>query len=202
MSTRTGTAPPDVSPASPQPRRADAVRNREAALQATIALLAEPGSTLTVEAIARRAELGPATVVRAFGSKDALIDAAVAGLLAPLVDRARELRDAGSGDQALMTFLPELMAFHAAHSAIDERLAGLRLPAANEQESALVAVMHELVEDGRASGRIRTDIDSAVIATLIAETTHALARSAATDPQVYTAYAKVLVDGLRSSRAG
>ncbi|MHA7985650.1 TetR/AcrR family transcriptional regulator [Rathayibacter sp. CAU 1779] len=174
------------------------MRNREAALNATVALLTEPSSTLTVEVIARRAGLGPATVVRAFGSKDALVDTAVAGLLAPLVERARELRATASGDQALVTFLPELMAFHTEYSAIDERLTGLRLPATNEQESGLVAAVHAMVEDGRTSGRIRTDIDSAVIATLVADTTHALARSAATDPKVYEAYAKVLVDGLRT----
>lgn len=64
-------------------RRADAVRNRDLAVGAAMALLAKPGASLTVEAIAKRAGLGAATVVRAFGGKDALLDAAVSRLLEP-----------------------------------------------------------------------------------------------------------------------
>ena len=70
-----------MSSVSDRGRRADAVRNRRLALEAAIELLREPGATLTVEAIAKKAGLGVGTVVRAFGSKDALLDAAVAGLL-------------------------------------------------------------------------------------------------------------------------
>ncbi len=54
-------------------------------------MLTEPTTTLTVEAIAKRAGLGAGTVVRAFGGKDALLDAAVSDLLRPVVDRAKEL---------------------------------------------------------------------------------------------------------------
>src|SRR5262249_17289374 len=46
-------------------RRADAVRNRRLALQAATALLAEPGTALTVEAIATKAGLGAGARVRA-----------------------------------------------------------------------------------------------------------------------------------------
>lgn len=71
--------------------RADAVRNRQLALEAATELLAEPDTVLTVEAIAKRADLGAGTVVRAFGGKDALLDAAVAELLQPIVRRAQDL---------------------------------------------------------------------------------------------------------------
>ena len=63
MSTRAGTG-----------SRADAVRNRQLALNAAMALLARPDAALTVEVIAKEAGLGAATVVRAFGGKDALLD--------------------------------------------------------------------------------------------------------------------------------
>jgi len=82
-------------------RRADAVRNRRLALQAATTLLAEPGAALTVEAIATKAGLGAGTVVRAFGGKDALLDAAVSGLLEPVVRRASDLLHQTRPDQAL-----------------------------------------------------------------------------------------------------
>jgi AcrR family transcriptional regulator len=68
---------------APPPRRSrsDGVRNRQLALDATKLLLAQGGSAVTVEAIARQAGLGAGTVVRAFGGKEQLVDAAVADLL-------------------------------------------------------------------------------------------------------------------------
>ncbi|MFG2455720.1 TetR/AcrR family transcriptional regulator [Streptomyces sp. NPDC048523] len=41
-------------------------------MRAATELPAEPGTSLTVEVIAKKASLGPATVVRAFGGKEAL----------------------------------------------------------------------------------------------------------------------------------
>jgi AcrR family transcriptional regulator len=101
------------------------VRTRRLALQAATALLAEPGTALTVEAIATKAGLGAGTVVRAFGGKDALLDGAVSGLLEPVVRRAWALLEETSPDQALRTFLAELIAFQSAHHAISDQLVGL-----------------------------------------------------------------------------
>jgi AcrR family transcriptional regulator len=67
--------------------------------------------------------------VRAFGGKDALLDAAVSGLLEPVVRRAWALLEETSPDQALRTFLAELIVFQSAHHAISDQLGGLNLPA-------------------------------------------------------------------------
>src|SRR3954468_24703745 len=109
-------------------RRADAIRNRRLALDAATALVPEPASPPAVETIAKRAGLGAGTVVRAFGGKDALLDAAVARLLEPVVQRARDLIADTTPYQALRTFLRELIAFQAAHHAINDQLTGLDLP--------------------------------------------------------------------------
>src|SRR3954468_15351387 len=109
-------------------RRADAIRNRRLALDAATALVPEPASPPAVETIAKRAGLGAGTVVRAFGGKDALLDAAVAALLGPVVRRGDELLAHAEPEPALRTFLAELVAFQAAHYAIDEQLGGLDLP--------------------------------------------------------------------------
>jgi len=172
------------------------VRNRELALRAAKELMAEPGSTITVEAIAHRAGLGAATVVRAFGNKDSLLDAAVAALLAPIAQRAGKLSESLPGEQALRTFLPELMEFHATHYAIDEQLLGLELPATSEAHAALISAVEQMITQGRKTGGIRSDLDSGVIASLIAGTTHAVTRSTPRNRRLSEAYVSVLMDGL------
>jgi AcrR family transcriptional regulator len=178
-------------------RRADAVRNRRLALQAATALLAEPGAALTVEAIATKAGLGAGTVVRAFGCKDALLDAAVSGLLAPVVQRARDLLHQTSPDQALRTFLAELIAFQAAHHAISGQLRDLDMPATAARRAELARAGQEMIAAAQRDGAIRTDIEPAVAATLIGQTAYAIARSRPASQELADALITVLMDGLR-----
>jgi AcrR family transcriptional regulator len=178
-------------------RRADAVRNRRLALEAATALLAEPGTPLTVQAIAAKAGLGAGTVVRAFGGKDALLDAAVSGLLEPVVQRARDLLHQTSPDQALRTFLAELIAFQAAHHAISDQLGGLHLPATTALRAELARAGQEMIIAAQQDGAIRTDIDPAVTATLIGEAAYAIARAQPASRELVGAFITVLMDGLR-----
>jgi AcrR family transcriptional regulator len=177
--------------------RADAVRNRQLALDAATALLARPGGALTVEAIAKRAGLGAGTVVRAFGGKDALLDAAVAALLEPVVRRGEELLLYSDPEPALRTFLAELVAFQSAHYAIDEQLGGLDLPATTALHEHLERVILRLIDGARVVGAIRTDLDPGLITTLIAETAHGIARSQPPSGELAAVYVTVLLDGLR-----
>ncbi|MEV4173758.1 TetR/AcrR family transcriptional regulator [Nonomuraea sp. NPDC049709] len=172
------------------------MRNRVLSLEAATALLAEPGTTLTVEAIATRAGLGAATVVRAFGGKDALLDAAVSRLLEPVVQRARDLLTETTPYQALRTFLRELLAFQAAHHAINDQLGGLDLPATTALRADLVAAVKEMIEGARRDGAVRTDLDPAVTTTLIGQTALAIARARPSSPDLVNAYLTVLLDGL------
>jgi AcrR family transcriptional regulator len=177
-------------------RRADAVRNRQRALEAATALLAEPGTPLTVEAIAGKAGLGAGTVVRAFGGKDALLDAAVSGLLEPVVQRGRELLDATGPMPALRTFLAELIGFQSAHHAINDQLDGLDLPATTALRADLVRVVQDMITGARREGAVRTDLDPATVTTLIGQTAYAIARSRPAAPELTDAYLTVLMDGL------
>ncbi|MFJ3791429.1 TetR/AcrR family transcriptional regulator [Kitasatospora sp. NPDC090091] len=186
-----------LSMSSGTPRRADALRNRRLALDATTALLAEPGTPLTVENIARRAGLGAATVVRTFGGKDALLDAAVSGLLAPVVQRARDLLAETESGQALRLFIPELIAFQAAHHAASDQLGGLNVPTTTALRGDLARVMEEMVEEAQRGGAIRTDIAPSVATNLIGRTALAIARTQPPSQQLIDAYLAVLLQGLR-----
>ncbi|MGW5750916.1 TetR/AcrR family transcriptional regulator [Nocardia rhamnosiphila] len=62
----------------PHMLRADAQDNRDRILEVARALFAEKGIDITMREVARRAEVGPATLYRRFPAKQALIDAAFA----------------------------------------------------------------------------------------------------------------------------
>ncbi|WP_162958514.1 TetR/AcrR family transcriptional regulator [Nocardia yunnanensis] len=180
-------------------RRADAQRNRQLALEAATALLAESDSALTVDAIAKRAGLGVGTVVRAFGGKDALLDAAVSELLTPMVERGKELLAQGDPSEALRTFLGELMTFQAAHHAVSERFAGLQLPETSALRGQLVTIAADLVTGAQRAGTVRTDLDADALTAMIGETAFAVARSAGTSPRLTDTFLTVLMDGLKPS---
>ncbi|WP_158674598.1 TetR/AcrR family transcriptional regulator [Streptomyces hoynatensis] len=182
-------------------RRADAVRNRRLVLDAAKALLARADGAVTVEAIAREAGVGAATVVRSFGSKDALLDAAVSDLLGPLVRRGRQALEEPDAERALRGFLAETMAFQSAHLRVGEQLRGLDLPATGEQRAALREVEDGLVARAREQGAIRTDIAAEAVMTMVGEATSAVARAGAdagpAAQTLYEAFLTVLLDGLR-----
>jgi AcrR family transcriptional regulator len=177
-------------------QRADAVHNRELALAAATALLAEPDAVLTVEAIAHEAGLGAATVVRAFGGKDALMDAAVAGLLEPVARRAEDLLRTVPPGQALRTFLRELIDFQSMHHGIANQLGGLDLPATTALRAAMVRAVGEMISGARQDGKIRADLDPVATGIVISETVYAIARTRPTREVVDT-YLVMLMDGLR-----
>jgi AcrR family transcriptional regulator len=178
-------------------RRADAVRNRARVLEATKTLLADGAATITVETIAREAGVGAATVVRTFGSKEALIDVAVADLLEPVIQRARALLAETNAHDALRCFLVELIAFQSGHWIISEQLRNLDLPATTAQRNALTKAGAEMVHRARGGGAIRTDIDPSMTMVLIRDMTYAIARSPSASPQLAETYVSVLMDGFR-----
>ncbi len=187
-----------TSTASRSPRnRADAVRNQQRVLEATKALLSDMGTSVTVEAISRKAGVGAATVVRSFGNKEALIDAALADLLEPIVQRARDALSEPSSEIAIRGFLLELIAFQSKHWIMGEQLRELDLPATTAQRAALRKAGLRLVSRARDNGTIRTDIDANVTAVLIGEATYAIARSESASPKLFESYVSVLMDGLR-----
>ncbi|MFC8448812.1 TetR/AcrR family transcriptional regulator [Kitasatospora sp. NPDC057223] len=179
------------------PPRADAARNRQRTLDATRALLADPDAVITVEVIARRAGVSPATVVRSFGGKDALVDAAASGLLAPLVRRAHDLLAGAGPEEALRAFLGELLVFQAAHHTMNAQIEALKLPATEAQEAALRSALQDMVTRAREAGVIRADLDPVATMTLIGECTFAIAKSRANSPELAANYLTVLMDGLR-----
>jgi AcrR family transcriptional regulator len=154
-------------------------------------------ATITVEAIARQAGLGAATVVRAFGNKDALVDAAVAELLDPLIQRTRNARSEPDARQALRALMLDVIEFQSTHWIMSEQLRGLEVPLTTARRTALREAFRDLVVHTREAGAIRTDIDDAIATMLLGEVTYAIARSDEASRQLADGFITVIMDGLR-----
>jgi AcrR family transcriptional regulator len=178
-------------------RRADAVRNRRLVLDAAKVLLAQANMTVTVEDIAQQAGVGAGTVVRSFGSKDALLDAAVAELLGPFVERARESVSDTDPADVLRRFLADLIAFQAAHRLVGDQLRDVASPLTMQCRGELNAVALEMIERARRHGAVRTDIDATVVLVVLGEMTHAIYRAPEYSSGLADAAITVLMDGLR-----
>ena len=185
-----------------QPRRADAVRNRRLALDAAKTLLVVPGATVTVEAIAQQAGLGAATVVRAFGTKDALIDAAVSDLLEPLVTRGAQAMAGADSAVALRAFLLDLIEFQAAHWIVSERLTRLQVPLTSARRAELGEILRGLLRRAREAGAIRSDIAPDTIAVMLGETAYAVARAKGPSSELADGFVAIITDGLRPPSGG
>ena len=145
-------------------RRADAVRNRAAILEAAKRLVAEQGTEVAMGEVARVAGVAVGTLYRHFPNKADLLAAVVNEYVEALADDAQgawERVEAGRSDvdQELLGFLEralEMIARSHAAKSVAQAL-GAEAECA-EPESRATEALGRLVEAGRASGRLRRDL--------------------------------------------
>jgi AcrR family transcriptional regulator len=152
---------------SPRRVRADAARNREQILRATVDLLVEDGPTVALEKIARRAGVGIATLYRHFADRSVLLRQVTIDMWrqsAAVLDRA--LAEEPDAFTALGSFL---------HAAIDLRM-GVILPMLSrlaEDEELFAArdeakrALEALVRAAHEEQSLRPDIGTGDISLLV-----------------------------------
>ena len=145
-------------------RRADAVRNRTAILEAARQLVTEQGTEVAMGEIARAAGVAVGTLYRHFPNKADLLSAVVNEYVEALADDAQgawERVEAGRSDAALelLDFLERALEMitrsHAAKTVA--RALGAEVEYA-EPETRATEALGRLIEQGRASGRLRSDL--------------------------------------------
>ena len=145
-------------------RRADAVRNRTAILEAAKQLVTEQGTEVAMGEIARTAGVAVGTLYRHFPTKADLLAAVVNEYVEALADDAQgawERVEAGRADaaQELLGFLEralEMIARSHAAKTVAQAL-GAEVEYA-EPETRATEALGRLIEAGRASGRLRRDL--------------------------------------------
>ena len=145
-------------------RRADAVRNRASILEAARRLVAEQGTEVAMGEIARAAGVAVGTLYRHFPNKTDLLAAVVNEYVEALADDAQDAWarvEAGGSDaaQELLGFLERALEMisrsHAAKTVA--RALGAEVEYA-EPETRATEALGRLIEEGRASGRLRSDL--------------------------------------------
>ncbi|HEY0275515.1 MAG TPA: helix-turn-helix domain-containing protein [Paenirhodobacter sp.] len=91
--------------------RADARKNYDHILTVARNVIAEHGADASMRDIARRAEVGLATLLRHFPTREALFEALLCTNLDALTQEAAELETSASADEALLTWFRDMVAF-------------------------------------------------------------------------------------------
>ncbi|KAA0943134.1 TetR/AcrR family transcriptional regulator [Streptomyces apricus] len=151
--------------------RADARKNRDHLLAVAGAALTEEGVDVSLRDIARRADVGLATLLRHFPTREALLDALLRTSFDELTARAAELETSGSPEEALLVWLRDCVAWTTEYRGVTVLMAA----AIEDTDSALHASCVTLRAAGarllaraQAAGAARGDIDGTDLFALIA----------------------------------
>lgn len=150
--------------------RADARKNYDHLLAVARAVITEHGADASLRDIARKADVGLATLYRHFPTREALLEALLHATLAELTQKAGELETSDAPDEALVSWFWEGVAFARSYSGVVDLMAA----AIADPDSALHASCVNLRSAGtrlllraQAEGMARTDIDGADLFALI-----------------------------------
>ncbi|MER6133783.1 TetR/AcrR family transcriptional regulator [Streptomyces sp. NPDC001815] len=151
--------------------RADARKNRDHVLAVAGTAITEQGVDVSLRDIARRAEVGLATLLRHFPTREALLEALLHTSFGELTARAGELETSYSPEEALVPWLRDCVAWTTEYRGVTVLMAA----AIDDTESALHASCVTLRAAGarlltraQAVGAARRDIDGTDLFALIA----------------------------------
>jgi AcrR family transcriptional regulator len=143
--------------------RADARRNRDNLLIAAAELFAEEGTTVSLEAVAKRAGVGIGTLYRHFPTREALVVAAYQSEVEHLCQAADELLASREPDEALDAWMERFVSYVATKRGMSEALgqvaaSGSTVPTAAREQ--IGEALGRLLAAGQAAGTIRSDLDA------------------------------------------
>ena len=168
--------PPPTSDAVPQARRADARRNIERILDATVEELAEDQEA-SMAAIARRAGVVRATLYVHFPTREALIAAVTDRAIAEAADAIRAAEpDRGEPVDALVRVLTSAWRTVGRYHPLVSINARLEPERMHEFHEPVLGLMREVLERGQASGAFNPDQPVGWMLTVVLELVHAASR--------------------------
>jgi AcrR family transcriptional regulator len=187
---------------SEQPLRRDAERNRQRILDTAGQLFAERGLGVSLDEIARHADVGVGTVYRRFPDKDQLIDALFEARIGEILEVATASLDMSDPWEALVHFLERSMELQVKDRALKELLHGTttghaRIEQARQQIQPVVeAVLHRAQQ----AGVVREDLTITDLPLL----QHAIGEVAdytrEVSPEAWRRMMLIALDGLRPDR--
>jgi AcrR family transcriptional regulator len=151
-----------------QPLRADAQRNHDAIVAAAAEELGRVGSNASLEAIARRAGVGSATLHRRFPTRRDLVQAVFAGQIRALCDRAVPLSAQNSPPVALREWLGEFAAYSARTRGLADAIRfDDDAPVDDSCEAVLAATVEALLHSAQAVGGVGGEVTAINLLSLV-----------------------------------
>lgn len=181
-----------------QPRRVDAVRNRERVVKAAEEVFAEHGIEAGIPEIAERAGVGKGTVYRNFETKEDLVSAVLATRLARFNDMTIEAIDQ---DDAWAAFRDLLQS--AVKGKVQNRnfIIGLNHEGRSEvleyERKRSRVLLGQLMERAIEQGMMRKDAQPNDISVLFGGICRVLNEQGVDDPEVWLRHAGQVVDAFR-----
>ncbi|MBO9531785.1 MAG: TetR/AcrR family transcriptional regulator [Solirubrobacteraceae bacterium] len=152
-----------------RPTRADARRNYDRLIEAARAAFQEDGGDASLEAIAKRAEVGIGTLYRNFPTRSALLEAVYAEEVEAIAAAAQDVADLPPWE-ALEAWLRHYARYSATKRAISEELIaslGADSPVLTICRTLLLDAGEPLVKRAQEAGELRNDITFIEIARML-----------------------------------
>lgn len=142
--------------------RADAKKNHSHLLEVARDVVTEHGANASMRDIARRAEVGLATLLRHFPTREALFEALLRTNADALTQQAVELETSSAPDEALVFWFREAVAFTHTYSGVCDLMASAHADPASAlhaSSAALHSAGARLLLRAQAEGTARADMD-------------------------------------------
>ncbi|TYQ09751.1 UNVERIFIED_ORG: TetR family transcriptional regulator [Gordonia westfalica J30] len=182
-------------------RRADARANHDRIiLAAAYALLSERGLNIGMREIARRAQVGPATLYRHFPTKQLLVEEVWAGQ----IRRCRQIVRDGSSDpdpaRGFTCAMTHLISLNAAHRGFVDAYMAATPPndVFRDHRLALLADLWRLTLRAQATGHVRKDLTRDDIVLVLLASRGLAALNVSTAERGAERFAQLAIDALRA----
>jgi AcrR family transcriptional regulator len=183
--------------------RSDAQRNRALLIEAALAVFAERGVDVHVEAIVDRAGLGIGTLYRHFPNREALVDAIFEARTGEIVDAIESALAHENASEALDEFFERLIVLHREDPVFGEML--MRYPPRAdrfiESGQQMERLTEELIDRARRQGILREDFTIADLTVLFWSLSPILEATIDVAPEAWRRHLSFVLDGLRPGAA-
>ncbi len=143
-------------------KRADARRNRQRLLDVAVQAFSHDGADVSLESIAKRAEVGIGTLYRHFPTRQALVEAAYRNELGRLCDGVEALIASHGADRATRLWMDQFVDYMTTKRGMADALRVVIASGGNpfaQSRDRMLAAVTTLLEAGEAAGSLRSDIE-------------------------------------------
>ncbi|MDX6301703.1 MAG: hypothetical protein QOF53_2917 [Nocardioidaceae bacterium] len=183
--------------------RADAVRNRQALVEAAAAVFTTRGLEVPLDDIARAADVGNATLYRHFPTRTSLVEAVFEQVLTQIVESAREYADEPDAWKAFEDHLTLLCGLQARDRGLADLLV-TAFPAAPQIErlrAQALAGLNTLIASAQRQGVLRADFRHEDVVLILMANAGLLRRTREHAPDAWQRHLAFVLAGLRDTEA-